>query len=134
PDGTRVLAAYGDGVRVWDLKERKLLRRFEGHGGPVGSVVISPDGTLAFSGGIHDHNVRVWNIETSKEIHCLKGHAEQIVQIAVSPDGRRVLSGGIPQNWKDFSLDMTMRLWDVVEGKQLAVLDAPASCGFVFLD
>src|SRR5262249_52169618 len=44
----------------------------------------------------------------------LEGHKRQVMSVAFSPDGKHVLSG---------SQDMTLKLWDVAEGKCVKTLE-----------
>ena len=68
PDRLHAASAGADGiVRLWDLKEGQVLRRFTGHLRPVWSLVFSPDGTLLVSAG-SDEVVRVWDLPTGREV------------------------------------------------------------------
>jgi WD40 repeat protein len=58
-------------------------------------------------------------INTFREIRCFSGHTDAVWGAAVSADGRRALSG---------SYDRSVRLWDVLTGKELLKLaDFPAA-------
>ena len=97
------------------------LRRFEGHGDLIRTVVFSPDGRylLSGSGGEYragqwlpgsDYTLRLWDVQTGKEVRKFVGHTGWVTGVAFSPDGRRAVSG---------SWDRTVRLWDVKTGKEL---------------
>ena len=48
----------------------ELIRKFEGHTGPVKSVAFSPDGRLAASGSgwpSGDQTVRIWDVKTGEQ-------------------------------------------------------------------
>lgn len=47
-------------VRIWSLKERKLIREFDARTGDVKSVVFSSDGRLIAAGGLNQ-NIQVWD-------------------------------------------------------------------------
>ncbi len=90
-------------LRLWDLKERVLVRRITGQSGAIHSVAFSMDGRLLVSGG-DDHLIRIWDRETGKELRVLEGHKDTVRSIAVSPDGKYALSGAD---------DCKLRLWDM---------------------
>ncbi|MCH8148029.1 MAG: hypothetical protein IH987_08560 [Planctomycetes bacterium] len=96
-------------LKLWDVETNKQVRRFEGHTAGITSVVFSPDGNKALSGG-HDGTVRLWEVETGKELHRFEGHTGWVYGVAFSPDGGQVLSG---------SSDRTLRLWDVKTKKPI---------------
>src|SRR5262245_35381863 len=52
-------------------------------------------------------------------VHRFEGHTDGVMVVAFSPDGKRILSGGVCYG----AGDPTVRLWDVVTGKQLLVLE-----------
>ncbi len=93
------------------------VRRFEGHGGQVFGVAVSPDGKLALS-GCADSVVRLWEVATGKELRRFEGHKGWAVGGAFLPDGKHALSCGN---------DKTVRLWDVETGKELRKLEGHTS-------
>jgi WD40 repeat protein len=109
-------------VRLWRLPDppppEKVgeVRRFEGHGGGVMTVAISPDGRLAISGehGAGPRAAVLWDVATGKELRRLQGHTTGIHSVAFSHDGKRVLTAG-----KD------LRLWDLETGRVLQRLWEP---------
>src|SRR5207302_671822 len=93
PDGRRALLA-GDGIRLWDLVDRRLIRHWRGHCDEVRAVTFSPDGRYAISGST-DQTVRVWDVETGMQLRYFQGHTEAVACVAVSTDNRTILSGGM---------------------------------------
>lgn len=83
-----------------------LLRRFDGHTGPVLAVAFSRDGAFAVSGGF-DRTVRVWDVEDARLIQTCIGHVDAITSVAFSPGGELVVSAG---------LDRQIRIWNVQTG------------------
>lgn len=61
-DGQRALTGDILGhVRLWDLGQRKVVAKFEGHLQTVTAVVFTPDESHALSGG-QDRTVRLWEL------------------------------------------------------------------------
>lgn len=83
----------------WDKTCRQVsydgneLRCFQGHEGPVSTVVISPDGRRIATGGWDSH-CRVSNIETGKTENVLKGCTNPVNSLAVSPRGSELVTAG----------------------------------------
>jgi cytochrome c len=80
---------------------------FLGHGGPVRTLALSPDGGRLLSGGF-DYSVRLWEFGTQSELAVLQGHDAPVNVVAFLPDGRRALTGGA---------DGKLILWDL-EGQR----------------
>jgi serine/threonine protein kinase len=112
-------------IRLWDLANGQEIQRFAGHADAVTSVAIAPNGRWVISGS-SDNTLRFWDLQSGKELRCLKGHKNWINSVAISADGRRVLtgSGGEVRDGKfGHGTDTTVRLWDVVGGKELHCLE-----------
>ncbi len=80
--------------------------RLEGHGGPVRSVAVAPDGSRALTTSF-DNSVGVWSLNSPTHLGWLEGHAAA-VNHAVFAGAGRVLSAG-----DDFALI----LWDLASGR-----------------
>jgi WD40 repeat protein len=92
------------------------VRRFVGHKEGAITLALSPDGKTLASGSWHggtEHAVLLWNVATGKLIRRLEGHTRNVTCVAFSADGKRLLST---------SLDTTVRLWNVENGKELQCL------------
>jgi hypothetical protein len=62
-DDHRLLTGGADGViRLWDLREKTVLRKFEGHNSGVQSIAVERSGARFISTGA-DLTIRFWNIE-----------------------------------------------------------------------
>ena len=117
PDGGTVATASRDRtVRLWDLATKTQVGTLEGHLYGVNSVSFSPDGATLASGSSYSPRLdmlKLWDVSTRMEIANLKGHRTTVRSVAFSPDGSTLASA---------SWDLTVRLWDVVTRKQVAVL------------
>jgi WD40 repeat protein len=114
PDGKRALSGSDDGtVRVWDLGERRELRRLAGHTAAVMGVAMSADGRLAISGG-WDGTLRIWDLEGGRQLRVLQGPWKAVKTVALTPDYRRALCGGD---------DHVIHLIDLKSGRQLGSLN-----------
>ena len=91
---------------LWDLGERRVVRHFRGHTGPVNAVAFSGDGSRLLSGS-SDKTLKVWNVQTGRCLRTLTGHTREVTSVALTSDGRRAVSGG----W-----DANAILWDLGAG------------------
>ncbi|XP_060229291.1 WD repeat-containing protein 27 isoform X4 [Meriones unguiculatus] len=78
--------AVGDGVRLWDLRTLRCVRRFEGHPNrcyPCG-VAFSPCGRL-MACGAEDRHAYVYEMGSSSFLYRLAGHTDTIAEVAFNP-------------------------------------------------
>ncbi len=97
-------------------------RKLEGHTGPVKDVAYSPNGKwIASASGWPkgDQTLRIWDGSTGQPVHRLEGHTDNVTCVAFSPDSRYVASGSANK-------DKSIRLWDVVQGREVRVFPGPA--------
>jgi serine/threonine protein kinase len=118
--GGEVVTGSGDGwIRVWDLEERKPLRRFR-HGGDVCAMAITADGSHLFSGG-HSGYLAKWDLETgqlSNKVHPHPGGFFGIINCLALHPSEDILASA--------SSDNTIKLFDSRTLEELGTL-APAS-------
>jgi WD40 repeat protein len=102
-----VITGYGNGLLLWDLRDRKATRWIAGNQGRVRSLAVTQreDRIVAVSGG--DQAVRAWDLtagEPSGEL--LIGHDGSVDAVAVieSADGTLAVSA---------SRDRTVRVWEM---------------------
>lgn len=106
-DGTLLATAAEDlTIKIWRLKDRKLLWSFRGHTDTILDLTFSPDGERLVSGSV-DMTVRIWSVADGKEVHRLDSripgwHTGWVQTVAVSGDGKWLATG---------SRDTTVKVW-----------------------
>jgi WD40 repeat protein len=112
-DSSRLVTGSGDGrVTAWQSEDGEMVKELF-HGGPVSSVLISPNGRLVVTA---DERPHVWNMPelgggADTEIFSLYGHTAEAVAAGFSRDGKLLLTFG-PK-------DRTARVWDITGGAQI---------------
>jgi WD40 repeat protein len=122
-DGKTLVSGGGsmmhDGqLKLWNVVEATAQTTLAHKIGSVSAVALSPDGNTLATGSaeIDDKfralpgEVKLWDLTTRKERAALKGHANWVQAVAIAPDGKTLATG---------SMDETIRLWDLVSGKEL---------------
>jgi guanine nucleotide-binding protein subunit beta-2-like 1 protein len=98
-------------VKVWHLSNFHLKSNFggaSGHGGYINSVTVSPDGSLAASGG-KDGTAKLWDLgdAATNPLHSLDA-SEEISKLVFSPN----------RYWLCAAAGSSIKIWDL-EQKQL---------------
>lgn len=121
-DGKRIITVTETGlIDTWDVQARVRQLSFGNRDVHLYSASLSPDGQRIVTAGrtraAPGRGVgiaQVWRADSGQLERTLAGHVGPIYTAAFSPDGTRVVTGGA---------DSSVRLWDVLTGKQLQRFD-----------
>ncbi|XP_062286107.1 WD repeat-containing protein 27 [Scomber scombrus] len=105
-------SAVTDGVKIWDLRTLRCVRRYENHLNrchPCSSA-ISPCGRFIASGS-EDKCAYVYDIRSSSYLYKLQKHSETVLSVAFNPATPELLTG---------TLDGELRLFQSRSGAQLS--------------
>jgi WD40 repeat protein/predicted nucleic acid-binding Zn-ribbon protein len=116
-------------VKLWSVKTGQEVYSFKGHVDEVLCIAFSPDNQiLASGGGIGDRNINILQL-AEKTVRTLRVSSDWFVgginSLAFSPNGEILASG---------SQDKTIKLWDVVTGEEINILQGHTDhvCAVVF--
>ena len=120
PDGQRVLSATHGHLQVWDFATETCLATLSGHRSEITSVLISPDGRVALSGGgSEDYRAHSWDLTNYSPLQVYEGHRHRV--FATGINNHQALT----TSW-----DGQTHLWDLRSG---ALLHAQATTSREFL-
>ncbi|XP_053316236.1 WD repeat-containing protein 27 [Spea bombifrons] len=86
-----VTTAVGDGLKLWDIRNLRCVRRFEGHINrcqPCG-VAISPCGRFIASGS-EDRCAYIYEMRSSTYLQKLQGHRDSVINVAFNPSSAQL--------------------------------------------
>lgn len=96
-------------LKLWNVQNGSLVRRFRGLEGTVDFVTFSPDGSVAISSDYATQGaIKLWNTRTGALIRVLGGNmgGGALVALVFSPDGRILVSSNAGE----------VKLWNVQAG------------------
>lgn len=96
-----VSAGWDRLVKVWNLTNCKLRNDLVGHTGYLNTVCVSPDGSLAASGG-KDNTAMLWDLNEGKRLYSLDA-GEIINGLVFSPN----------RYWLCAATDDSLKIWDL---------------------
>lgn len=98
PDGRRLIAQDGDGIRLYETHAFTPIARFPGQL----TAFVAPKAGNLYATAASDGSVRLIDFETGDTISVLKGHIDQVTTLSFAPDGKQLVT---------FSDDKVARLW-----------------------
>lgn len=93
---------------LWSPAEKKQLRRYAGHTGPINHVMFAPN-SIVFVSASFDKTLRVWSVHEEKCLAVLKAHVNEVYMLSFSNDSKWVISA---------SKDSTLQVWSMKEKKR----------------
>ncbi|XP_039857960.1 WD repeat-containing protein 27 [Simochromis diagramma] len=105
-------SAVTDGMKIWDLRTLRCVRRYENHVNrcqPCSSAV-SPCGRFIATGS-EDNCAYVYDIRSSNYLHRLQNHSDTVLNVAFNPATPQLLTG---------TLDGKLRLFKSSSGSSLS--------------
>ena len=123
-DGRRVLLGSDQGIKVWDIVEKRELVALDRSKLAIGHAHLSADGTtLAYI--LDHHKVIVRDVESNRIRTELHGQNERVLILGFTPSGKQIIT----------KTDKgPLQLWDAKSGKAIPVacsnLQAPHNLSF----
>jgi WD40 repeat protein len=115
PDGNLLASGGYRVVKLWQ-RPRNVHSLKIAAPNAVTAVVVSPDRKLiAF--GTTDNTISISNLVVEKVMKTLSGHTGQVTGLQFSSDGSKLFSS---------SLDKSIRVWNVADGKQRGQFTTPS--------
>ena len=114
PDGNLIASGSIDNtMRIWDVRDVRLLRTMHGHPFPILTLKFSPNGSFLVTGST-DSIGRIWRVSNGNLVGTLEGHAGWLNNLDISSDG------GLIATCAD---DYTVRIWRFLDTKQIQTID-----------
>jgi WD40 repeat protein len=89
------MATVGDDhlVRIWSVRDGRLLYRLPGHTDWVRAAAFRPDGLVLATAG-DDRRVMLWDTTTGQRLFELSAARQSVYTLRYSPDGQRLAVAG----------------------------------------
>jgi WD40 repeat protein len=129
PDGRKALSLNSDSsLRVWDLDAGRELQLYSNPdpNRSVRSAALTADARHMFLGW-SNNTAQLVDLQTGKPVKMIE-HPGPIETVAMTPDGKfGLVAGGSATTTDGVTTikDAAARVWDLQEGKEIAILDRP---------
>lgn len=125
-DGRYLLSGSEDKtMKLWDFSTAKEICTYKGYSRGVSSNAFSPDGKFVATvlgdvwTNLGNKDFIVWDFESGRIIHSFSGHKGNVWAVAFSPNNNRFVASA--------SQDRTIKLWDVIEGREVRTFSGSLS-------
>ena len=115
PGDVTQLALYNDSllvcgnnigaIKIWDLKNDRLVRSITAHAGAISGILITQNGKTIITSSF-DNSLTIWRVSDGKALHTMY-HDNSVTGISISPDEKYLVSVG---------LDKNIHLWNPISG------------------
>jgi WD40 repeat protein len=128
PDGTRLLAALGNGsvsgtgsaIGIWDTATGKEIAGLPSDKSDVHALAVSPDGKFFATANHNGHSTKIWDLATASAVRTLEGNSFS-GYLAFDRDSRLLVSE-----------PAGLRMWDVAKGEEISSIPGVAGGTLVF--
>lgn len=116
PDGQQIAVADSsensleqNAVLLLDAQSGEIIRRLEGHSGPITALAFTPNGEVIVSASA-DQTIRLWNADTGDALRTIVNEdMSDFVVLALTPDGKTLASG---------TNAGAVLMWDITTGER----------------
>jgi WD40 repeat protein/serine/threonine protein kinase len=115
PDGQTLASCSRDNtVKLWDVKSATVRKTLRGDFKESDSVVLSSDGRFVAAGS-RNGLLTIWDAKSGDRLHAIQAYDQRTTCLSLSPDNRVLATSS--------SRFGSIRLWNPITGKQIALLE-----------
>jgi len=128
PDGTRLLAALGNGsvsgtgsaIGIWDTATGKEIAGLPSDKSDVHALAVSPDGKYFATANHNGHSTKIWDLATASAVRTLEGNPFS-GYLAFDRDSRLLVSE-----------PAGLCMWDIAKGEEIGIIPGVAGGTLAF--
>jgi WD40 repeat protein len=130
-DGRGLAQANGTEITLWDVSERKRLRRWQHEGEGVNDMAFSPSGDRLAVAARYKGPLAIYDLSPGDNQRVeLEGQSDSSEWVAFSPDGKMVAgSCSEPRGSKPVRRASSLRVWDAATGEVIHNIKGSVSGG-----